>query len=82
MTGFTTDQMVSRLLNEAMLELQADRIQGAETLIGEVLSRSPNDADALHLMGVCHYRRGDGVAALAVDHLHQPLLKLLKSARG
>ena len=64
MTGFTTDQMVSRLLNEAMLELQADRIQGAETLIGEVLSRSPNDADALHLMGVCHYRRGDGVAAL------------------
>jgi tetratricopeptide (TPR) repeat protein/SAM-dependent methyltransferase len=55
------------LLARAAAELQAGRLQAAESLYREVLSAAPDHAVATHFLGVCLVRAGradDGLAAL------------------
>jgi tetratricopeptide (TPR) repeat protein len=51
----------------------------------EVLARKADDGDALHLMGLVHYARGDEAAA--IDYLNRfletrPELEAAQEARG
>ena len=51
----------------------------------EVLARKPDDGDALHLMGLVHYARGDEAAA--IEYLNRfletrPELEAAQEARG
>lgn len=51
----------------------------------EVLARKPDDADALHLMGLVHYARGDESAAAGYLRRFletQPELEVAQEARG
>ena len=46
------------LLNAALRHLQAGRLSDAEQVLRQVLSRHPDDPDAVHLMGLVALQRG------------------------
>jgi tetratricopeptide (TPR) repeat protein len=54
------------LLGEAVSHHQAGRLAEAETLYERVLALSPRQPDALHLLGVTAYQRGDHARAEAL----------------
>ncbi|HYN32867.1 MAG TPA: methyltransferase [Ilumatobacteraceae bacterium] len=51
------------VLIEAMSLLRDGRLDGAESILGEVLSVQPGQPDALHLLGLCHHERTDPESA-------------------
>lgn len=53
------------LLQKALALHQSGQLDQAERLYGDVLSREPENPDALHLLGLAHHQRGDDRAALA-----------------
>ncbi|HEX9464712.1 MAG TPA: GSCFA domain-containing protein [Alphaproteobacteria bacterium] len=57
---------LAELLNAAMTEHKAARLDGAAALYQSVLDREPRHADALHLLGVVCQQRGDGGRAEAL----------------
>ncbi len=54
---------ISARLAEAFEHHRAQRFELADKLYREVLARSPENADALHLLGVLTHNRGDAPAA-------------------
>lgn len=51
-------------LHQAIALHQAGDLDAAEALYREILAGEPEQADALHLLGLVQYARGNGVAAL------------------
>ncbi len=51
-------------LHQAIVLHQAGDLDAAESLYREILAREPEQADALHLLGLVQYARDDGTAAL------------------
>ncbi len=47
-----------RLLQQALAHHQAGRLDAAERLYREILARGPENADALHLLGLVAYQAG------------------------
>ncbi len=52
-----------RRLQEALAHHQAGRLDAAERLYREILARAPENADALHLLGLVAYQAGRDPAA-------------------
>src|SRR6185503_1524354 len=53
-------------LAEALKLHQAGRLSEAERMYRDVLLREPENADALHLLGVLNAQRGDPAVALSL----------------
>jgi predicted TPR repeat methyltransferase len=51
-------------LHQAIALHQAGDLDAAEAVYRDVLAREPEQADALHLLGLVQYARGDGAGAL------------------
>jgi predicted TPR repeat methyltransferase len=51
-------------LHQAIALHQAGNLDAAESLYREILAREPGQADALHLLGLVQYARGDGGTAV------------------
>lgn len=78
------DDPVTHLLNEAVRLHQAGQFAEAEPLYRRILQTEPDNADALHLLGVIIRRQGDVGAAIPlltrslalVPSMHQVLINL------
>ena len=57
---------VARLLRQAVARHQAGDLAGAAAGYQAVLAEAPNQADALHLLGVVKDEQGDHAAAVEV----------------
>jgi predicted O-linked N-acetylglucosamine transferase (SPINDLY family) len=55
---------ISEALTMALAHHQAGRLQAAEQIYRRILQAEPNEADALHLLGVIAYQAGRHAAAL------------------
>jgi protein O-GlcNAc transferase len=62
---------LDELLNQGLAHHQAGRLPEAERLYGEVLQANPQHVEALHLLGLVHYKKGKHEAAL--DNLRKAL---------
>jgi len=63
MTDETTDA-IRALLERGVAAQRADRLDDAEAAYRDVLTRDPENADGLHLMGLVAARRGDTTTAI------------------
>jgi predicted O-linked N-acetylglucosamine transferase (SPINDLY family) len=61
------NRMSDSLLDLAMQHHQAGRAGEAEKVYSQILAQDPNDADALHLLGVLEFQTGR--ASLSVQHI-------------
>src|SRR5438876_4197468 len=59
--------MISEALANAVQHQQAGRLQAAEQIYRQILAVEPNDADALHLVGVLALQAG--MPVVAVEHI-------------
>ena len=55
---------IQTALQVAMAEQSAGAMTKAESIYREILDQHPKHADALHLLGVVHYQKGDPLAAI------------------
>jgi Tfp pilus assembly protein PilF len=46
-------------VTEAFERFQSGDLAGAEAALAELISRNPEDADALHVMAAIHHAKGD-----------------------
>jgi tetratricopeptide (TPR) repeat protein len=74
-SGQTPDEAAAAALLRAVQLHQAGRLAEAEAIYRHILAKSPQHADALHLLGLIAQQRGDGAtalehidAAIAVSH--------------
>ena len=58
------DTRLAILLRDAMIAQQAGRVDEAIARYGEALNHAPENFDALHMLGVAHFQRGDFDRAL------------------
>jgi protein O-GlcNAc transferase len=57
---------ITRTVNAGFANHQAGRLKRAEALYRKALERDPEQAEALHLLGVIAYQRGDTETAIAL----------------
>ncbi len=55
---------VTRTVNAGFAHHQAGRLERAQSLYRKALEKDPGNSDALHLLGVAAYQRGDSAAAI------------------
>jgi predicted O-linked N-acetylglucosamine transferase (SPINDLY family) len=58
--------MPPNLLSTAIAQHQAGRLEVAEAIYRQILAGEPQQADALHLLGVLHHQRGQHEQAVAL----------------
>jgi protein O-GlcNAc transferase len=66
---------ITRTVNAAFLHHQAGRLDRAESLYRKALERDPEQAEALHLLGVIAYQRGNIGAAIGLIERALPALQ-------
>ena len=55
----------SQLLDRGFEQHQQGKLAEAESLYRQILAQNPEDVNALHLLGLVHYQRGDHGSAIA-----------------
>ena len=59
-------QDIGKLIASAVADQEAGRLSAAETKYRRVLTAQPDNADALHLMGVIAHQKGDSAQAISL----------------
>jgi protein O-GlcNAc transferase len=71
---------ITRTVNAGIAHHQAGRLERAERLYRKALAKDPDNADALHLLGVVSFQRGDFRAAIELIERALPELDELAQA--
>src|SRR4051812_8720144 len=61
----------SEALALAAQQLQAGQLQAAEQICRQILARNPDQADALHMLGVLAYQTGN--YEFAIEHINRAI---------
>src|SRR4051812_8416487 len=55
---------IHEALRVALAHHQANRVEQAAEIYGQILAQEPRHPDALHLLGMCHFQAGQHQAAV------------------
>jgi len=65
-TPLTDDRTMEYALNAALALHQVGRITEAQQIYRQIIDLQPNNAGALHLLGLCHHQLGEHATAIAL----------------